>query len=203
MKIKQKKKLQFWALSILLSVSVVSIILPHGSASYHSERTYYDDSDKSTDSGGLGSREARAQAFLNGTMWLEIASASWSWADAKGWVIWNFWSPYSLYNVQVSADFTAFGYVWTWYASAHLWFKLEVGGKSTEYYEWFGNTWTDEISRSKTISIDYGTMTAYQVYTIKATIRIHCENCAIVDLESNAPKPLGPQYLPNYEGFGE
>jgi hypothetical protein len=201
MRLIQGRALKPLVFHILLLTSVVSIALPHAVASYSSEKTYYDSADATPNSGGIGAHEARAKAFRNGTMWLETASGAWAWADAYGWVTWDFQPPYTLYNVKVSADFTAFGYVGTWFSSAHLWFTLEVGGKSDEYYKFYGNYWHGEISPSETLSIDFGTMNSGTTYTIKATIRIHCENTAFVDLESNGPPPLGSGGI-NREGYG-
>lgn len=185
-----KKKIRLVALSILLLTAATTIIMPHGLAPYRSEKTYYDSANASPPTGGGPYWESRAKAFRNGTMFLEVASGAWAWADAKGWVTWNFQPPYTLYNTKVSADFDAYGQVGTWFSSAHLWFTLEVNGQDDEYYEWFGNWWSGEITRSKTLSINFGTMNSGTTYTIKATIRIHCENSwAFVDLESYGPKP--------------
>ncbi len=204
MKLQKSKRAQSVALSILLLACAAAIILPHGSAQYRSERTYYDSSDDDHSSGGWGSREARSRAFQNGTMWLEVAAATWSWADSWGLVTWSFQPPYTLYNVRISADFVAYGQYSTWFASAHLWFVLEAPGASNEYYRWFGNYDYGEINQGNTVAINnFGTMYLGTVYTITARIRIHCENGAFVDLESNGPRPLGHgQYLPDYEGYG-
>jgi len=135
-------------------------------------------------------------------MWLEVASGAWAWADAYGWVLWRFQPPYTLYNVKVYADFFDYGQINTWYASAHIWFKLEVSGKSTELHRWYGNTWFGQVNEYIQLSIDFGTMNPGTQYNIKATIQIHCESQAFVDLESNGPKPLGSGVLRNYEGYG-
>lgn len=194
----QRKKVRLVALSLLLLIGVASIFLPHGLASYSSQRTYYDSADRSTDGGGP-THEQRAKAFTNGTMFLEVASGGWAWADAKGWVIWNFQPPYTLNNAVVSADFKAYGGLGTWFASAELYFTLEVNGKSAQYYKWYGNYWSGGITETSTQSINFGTMNPGTMYTIKATIRIHCENSAFFDLESYGPRPIGGN---NYEGYG-
>jgi len=135
-------------------------------------------------------------------MWLEVCSGGWAWADALGWVYWNFRPPYTLYNAKVSAQFITYGFVGTWFSSAHLYFKLEVldSGKSVEDHEWFGNWWGGEIPRDETHTINFGTMYSSTIYIIKATIRIHCENSAFVDLESHGTKPIMAKV--DYECYG-
>lgn len=201
MRWKQRKKLKLAALCTLLLIGVASITLPHGLASYHSEATSYDVADQVVNGGGP-THEQRAKAFTNGTVWLEVCSGAWAWADANGWVYWNFQPPYTLYNAKVSAQFITHGYVGTWFSSAHLYFRIDVldSGKSTEDHEWFGNWWYGEIPRDETHTIDFGTMNSGTTYTIKVSIRIHCENSAYVDLESYGKKPIMAGQ--DYQGYG-
>ncbi len=201
MKLQRGKQLQSVVLSVLLLVSVASIILPRGSAYYYEEKTNYDRLDKDIDGGGTLRHEARAQVFLNGTMWLEVGSGMGSWAVSWGKVIWNFTPPRNLYNVRVSADFVAYGQYDTYFASADLWFMLNAPGESNQYHDWFGNYWSDTFTRNETVSIDFGTMYSGTMYQISATIKTRVDNQAWMDLESNGPTPLDWN-IPPFEGYG-
>ncbi len=195
------RALKLVALSFMLLIGVASISLPQAEATWTSVKTAPYDAWLYGHNGGGPTNEHRAKAFRNGTIWVEVAAGLFAWAEAWGSEIWYFSTYSTLYNVKVSADFSAYGYVGTWFGSAQLWFTLTVNGQSGEYYEWFGYWWTGEITRSKTVSVNFGTMNPGTTYRIEAKVKIRIDNGVFVDLESNGPPPLGSGGL-NKEGYG-
>jgi len=63
MKWKRERKTWFMPLLILLLIGAASNFLPYGFAYYHSEKTYYDDKDARTNSGGISARGSTGESI--------------------------------------------------------------------------------------------------------------------------------------------